>query len=46
MREDVSFESVVEDLEVHNAQELFDTVEIEDREQTLGEVKLRLQEFV
>jgi hypothetical protein len=37
---------VVEDLEVHNAQELFNTVEIEDGEQTLGEVQLRFQEFV
>jgi len=37
---------VVEDLEVHNAQELFNTVEIEDWKQTLGEVKLRLQELV
>lgn len=46
VREYVSLQSVVENLEVHDAQELLHTIEIEDWKQTLGEEQLSLQEFV
>jgi len=40
MRKDVSFKSVVKNFLTHDLQELLDTVEVEDWEQTFGQMQL------
>lgn len=46
MREQVSFQSVIEDLLLHNGQVLLDSIEVEDGQQRLGQMELRSQELL
>ena len=45
VREDVVLEGVIEDLEVHDCQELLDTIEVENWKQRLRQEELGLQEL-
>lgn len=46
MREQVSFQSVIEDLLLHNVQVLLDSIEVEDGQQRLRQMELRSQELL
>ena len=46
VREQVSFQSVIEDLLLHNVQVLLDSIEVEDGQQRLRQMELRSQELL